>query len=860
MNRNGQMNDIMGILKSVERDSKEALGVQELPSLQIQLMAAATTTTQLSRERFVLSGLNFQSLPVRQSNIHPAHMETFEWIFESSTDSADQCVTFREWLQKPHDGKCKGIYWIAGKAGSGKSTLMKFLNHHPQTKKLLEEWAEPHEKLIIASYYFWHAGLPLQKSQEGLLRSLLYEILRVCPELIPVLCPERWELATEMGFWSRLELFETLKRLGAQAIVSAKFCFLVDGLDEYEGDHSELVQLLDHIAAIPNIKLCVSSRPWEVFKAAYDTRNQHFYLQDLTRHDIETYVRDLLEASEDFTSAKSEDPRYGHFVSKIMDKAQGVFLWVVLVVRSLLQGLRSSDTITLLESRLDELPNELESLFRRMLDSVEKIYKQKSERTFKMALAAERPLSMIAYSLLDEDDTEIVFRSGLRPMSQNEISRRKKRTRKQINVVSNGLLEVSNEPTLEWVLWGDMWDDPTHFTQLVHGIDFLHRTVREFLLENQSVITPDKNQGFQAESFVSLALLWEFKCLPWPDMVSGYLELDQLCSSKVIKILCSARQAELVTTQAQSAVLDELERSIPQIRGDGLIDVRLMVFRDKATSIHFLPLCVATGLTEYVKIRISRSPLAVKDDLLEPALLVWANLDIPFSSNPMEMVQLLLDKGADPNKKTEQVYGFTVFSAYLCGVRDRFDAFPLMREMREFKWLYHFRILDLLLQYGADPNVARDGDTIWGFFVFFDWKPVFTNCDSLFRIIQSFIDHGANPNLPWRGSTIWEEFLDDLYSRGDSATDLEEEKAYHYRLVEMLVRTGAKSGRHSQSLRHEVEVFRSYFDKDQAERLHELMLPEKARSKKGRKKLGSRSNIFEKLRMKWSNGSSLGQS
>ena len=384
INRNDLMEDVMKTLKSVEYNSKGQLDAQELPTLCIQLATAATTVTQLSRERLVLNSLNFQSLPVRESNIRDAHVKTFEWMFGSAVDSSDRSnkfITFREWLQKPHDGQ--GLYWISGKAGSGKSTLMKFLNHHPQTETLLRDWAEPHERLIIASYYFWHAGTSLQKSQEGLLRSLLYEILRECPELLPVVCPERWESAAELTVWSRAELSETLKRLCAQTAASAKFCFLVDGLDEYEGDQSELVELFSHVAAIPNIKLCASSRPWEVFKAAYETSNRCFNLQDLTRSDIEIYVTNHLEANQDFLLAKSEDLRYEKFISKVLEKAQGVFLWVFLVVRSLVQGLRSGDTIPILESRLEELPDELDSLFRRMLDGVEKVYKQKSERAFK---------------------------------------------------------------------------------------------------------------------------------------------------------------------------------------------------------------------------------------------------------------------------------------------------------------------------------------------------------------------------------------------------------------------------------------------------------------------------------------------
>lgn len=61
---------------------------------------------------------------------------------------------------------------------------------------------------------------------------------------------------------------------------------------------------------------------------------------------------------------------------EIVSRAQGVFLWVFLVVRSLVQGLTNADRITDLERRLRSLPTDLETYFRHMLDTIEDVYKQ----------------------------------------------------------------------------------------------------------------------------------------------------------------------------------------------------------------------------------------------------------------------------------------------------------------------------------------------------------------------------------------------------------------------------------------------------------------------------------------------------
>jgi type II secretory ATPase GspE/PulE/Tfp pilus assembly ATPase PilB-like protein len=62
---------------------------------------------------------------VRDSKIIEGHAKTFEWVLEKPSFGALGHPKFRECL------KCRGgLYWIAGKAGSGKSTLMKYLFSH----------------------------------------------------------------------------------------------------------------------------------------------------------------------------------------------------------------------------------------------------------------------------------------------------------------------------------------------------------------------------------------------------------------------------------------------------------------------------------------------------------------------------------------------------------------------------------------------------------------------------------------------------------------------------------------------------------------------------------------------------------
>lgn len=90
----------------------------------------------------VLHSLLFSTMETRRSEIKPAEARTFEWIFTS------QSSPFIHWLRF-----LSGIFWIAGKAGSGKSTLMKYLSDDPHTYATLKEWGAG-QNVVTASFFF----------------------------------------------------------------------------------------------------------------------------------------------------------------------------------------------------------------------------------------------------------------------------------------------------------------------------------------------------------------------------------------------------------------------------------------------------------------------------------------------------------------------------------------------------------------------------------------------------------------------------------------------------------------------------------------------------------------------------------
>ena len=70
---------------------------------------------------------------MREERISDNFLTTFQWIYSEPQNGSRQWSSFTSWLQGPEN-----IYWITGKPGSGKSTLMKMLSTDPQTNTLLQ--------------------------------------------------------------------------------------------------------------------------------------------------------------------------------------------------------------------------------------------------------------------------------------------------------------------------------------------------------------------------------------------------------------------------------------------------------------------------------------------------------------------------------------------------------------------------------------------------------------------------------------------------------------------------------------------------------------------------------------------------
>ncbi|EXA50788.1 hypothetical protein FOVG_03356 [Fusarium oxysporum f. sp. pisi HDV247] len=277
----------------------------------------------------MLCALNHSERSLRQSRISTALEGTFSWVFQEQTDDAINAQSsLRRWLTSD-----QSLFWVTGKSCSGKSTLMKFVSEHQDTRTLLQKWAG-HRELLIVNHYFDAMGLPIQRSFEGLLRSLVFGILSAKPSLLKISPSSLVSASSALPATFKFgHIFSSITKNA----VPVNMCFFIDGLDEYEGDHAKLCQLIEDVAALSYVKIIVSSRPRGTFEDSFGSSTETtLSLEEANRGDINRYIKFHLEGSplqknKDCSKYKDLD------LESLSAQAQGDFLWAVLVTRFLLE-------------------------------------------------------------------------------------------------------------------------------------------------------------------------------------------------------------------------------------------------------------------------------------------------------------------------------------------------------------------------------------------------------------------------------------------------------------------------------------------------------------------------------------------
>lgn len=739
----------------------------------------------------VLTSLWFRQLQDRLDDVKKSHPKTFRWVFSHQTSLDTIWSDFPLWLRQG-----SGCYWIQGKAGSGKSTLMKFILQHQQTRANLRAWAGD-KQLLTSEFLFWYWGTSLQRSQEGLLRTLLHNILQRNPELISHVMPEPVQDSVEGRGHLQSPTLAELKRWFTKLQhdltgPSSRYrvCLFIDGLDEYEGDHAELASFFLDLSSNNFLKIIVSSRPTTACASIF-AQCPGLRLQDLTLDDVRVYAATRLESDTEFLNQEHVQA----LIDVIVDRSCGVFLWVFVVVNSLLEGLRDGDTVRELQDRVDDMPLELEDLYNHMLDRIPPKYRKQASEMLQLVMAnlhgfhglgyiTPMPAIQLSFSL-DAPDQAIESSHGLIP----EEEAIKRVTQIELRLMSRclGLLELRNPRA----------STSKSKRSSTATVELLHRTAIEFLMN------PDATRKVQAlardASFRPL-LSWFCSCIS----MTRFTGQDKALVAQTERASRDSRPwRELRNAMVLAQASEDSGIPIPSRFFDALdqafVSLRTpLTFTGRQQGNHWIHLMIAEsgdqiGLPQLMrKGNSAHLQLNVTPRGKQPTQRVAPGDDqgwVPYAVADTEFVQKLRD-GTPASKFCFVALVFSLTSyldqmdsnvlspAVATTLMDflvhrvfylRFDD-PKLDIFLSGRSVHHFNVL---FSAGSNPNhISYPGYTIWTVFLALLSlrlaKLVQMNeeeCLALGRVMKSFVAHGADLHVRFAlGTKVFQpwQILDDI--------------------------------------------------------------------------------------------------
>lgn len=420
-----------------------------------------------------------------------------EYIRESRSETFSD---FRQWLISEPSSK---LYWISGKPGAGKSTLMKSLY---EDMRDINDNNAPEESRLVIHHFFWlgSSRRSRQNDIQGMYMSLLHQLLDIEVQdgiSLATMLLQQAPYVRRMDSdddWSLEHLKRTmllaLENLGNRYSIY----ILLDALDEHlpTAQHDQLLSAIGELQGMTNVRLVVSSRRERIFEHRLAGSRQ-LRLHKLTTPDIYYYALDSLQGYVDRAFPDSQDDSATKFlhetVETIVRKAEGVFLWARLAVESIKGGLIDDNTLSELRERLEDMPTELSEYFKsiwKRLGDNEKRYQTKAANVFLFLLShdafersflQEGDFDCLSLSLALTPDTARALILGDDHISNAFLLEMAQRTEKMVLSHCAGLVEL----TLDWA--EESLDKCGSLRAQVMSARrecrFIHRTARDFFVD-----------------------------------------------------------------------------------------------------------------------------------------------------------------------------------------------------------------------------------------------------------------------------------------------------------------------------------------------------------------------------------------
>ncbi|KAL2816622.1 hypothetical protein BDW59DRAFT_166267 [Aspergillus cavernicola] len=419
---------------------------------QNDINTAASTTGLSVLDRNILESLAFPEMLDRRHAIDTPHPNTCEWILDQEK--------YIDWLDQE-----RGLLWIKGKPGAGKSTIMSFLYRTLKDQPL---------EGIVLEFFFTGRGTELQRTPLGFLRSLLNQLYRqdmsirenlrkVYEDKCNTFGDNAFGTSKQKWTWKQQELEDLLERAIIASAEHQLVTVFVDALDEAGRDSAaQLVQFFHRINSslareAASGKICISCRHYPVVSSMPESE---IWVENHNQSDIASFIYDSMQHDQLWS-----DDEWQHLEETLTDSAGGIFQWARLVTPHVQRQLSDGESIHNVRLRLGRVPDELGSVYEYILkNTIDPENLKCAYAIFQWVCLAEKPLSVreLRYAMAASDanwsKTE-VQEQDIRDMCFND-----ELMKRRIRAFSGGLIEATS-------------------TDCESIIEVIHQSVKEFMLE-----------------------------------------------------------------------------------------------------------------------------------------------------------------------------------------------------------------------------------------------------------------------------------------------------------------------------------------------------------------------------------------
>ncbi|KAF5255430.1 hypothetical protein FOXYS1_14163, partial [Fusarium oxysporum] len=433
------------------------------------------TKTALSLSQLCVRSLAFEGMDSRPTEIKTAAAGTCSWLIQHKV--------YKTW-----ESRNRSLLWIKGKPGSGKSTLLRYARDNIT--------ASPRDKdrPLVLSFFFNGRGSELQKTAEGMYRSLLCQLQSKLPEAVEALeatfkqrdaafgkHSENWQWGpSELGHHFASSLWKALETRPVE--------LFVDALDECGEENAQSVaeefsSLLHRASTVylKQFRICFTCRHYPIL----DLKNVlEICIERENERDISTFVERKLSSFSERTGSKIAE-----YISK---HAEGVFLWASLVVNKVLNLDRKRTGREKIEAEVRRVPQTLDEFYSEMIQKMDR----HSAELIECICFASRPLSLEELRLAITISHDSKFRSSPECQTQENRPCSDAGMLRDIQILGCGLVEHKSDSDV---------------------VQFIHQSVMDYFVEKGLTLLHNDTDSERVAALAHYRL--SMTCLRYFDLV-----------------------------------------------------------------------------------------------------------------------------------------------------------------------------------------------------------------------------------------------------------------------------------------------------------------------------------------------------